>query len=356
MFDRSTLIITAVAVGLGALLLLAANQTDGPPEGFALANGRIEAERIDVATKFAGRVDEIRVDEGDFVDRGTVLVTLDDEEMVAQLREAEAAGAEAEQTLAHAKALLVQRESELSFARSEYARAQTLLEREVASEEIVEQRLSQMQVAEAAIAAAKAEIGRATASIDAAAARVARLRTNLDDYTLTAPKDGRVQYRLASAGEVLPAGGRVLTLLDLTDVYMTVFLPTSEAGRLSVGAPARIVLDAAPEYVIPASITFVAAEAQFTPKYVETVEERAKLMFRVKVRIPSEVLQQYQQVVKTGLPGIAYLPLSTDTEWPEELAPRLPEPPTNAEPQAPSATNEAPGTSPAESAGQGAVN
>lgn len=310
-----------------AVLAFALGGSDGPPDGFALANGRIEAERIDIATEFPGRLATVHVEEGDFVEFGAPLAELDADEMEAQVREAEAAVGETRRGLEHAHAVKAQRESELVFARQELSRAERLVERNATAQEVADQRQTAVEVAVATIAAADAEIGRAEAAISAAEARLARLQSNLEDYRLTAPKQGRVQYKLASVGEVLPAGGRILTLLDLTDVYMTVFLPTDEAGRLSIQDDARIILDAAPQYVIPASVTFVASEAQFTPKYVETEEERAKLMFRVKVRIPSDLLIRYQQVVKTGLPGVAYLRVDPSAEWPAELEPRLPQAP-----------------------------
>ena len=146
----------------------------------------------------------------------------------------------------------------------------------------------------------------------------------LHDAVLTAPRRGRVQYRLAEPGEVLAAGGRVLTLLDLTDVYMAVFLPTNQVGRVAIGAEARIVLDAVPQYVIPAKVSFIAAEAQFTPREVETRSEREKLMFRVKVKIDPALLATYIEQVKTGLPGEAFVLLGGGREFPERLAVRLP--------------------------------
>jgi len=130
-------------------------------------------------------------------------------------------------------------------------------------------------------------------------------------------------YGLAEA-TLLAAGGKVLALLDLTDVHMTIFLPTREAGRLALGSEARIVLDAAPNYVIPAKVSFVAAEAQFTPKYVETASEREKLMFRIKVQVPRDVLEKYEPLVKTGIPGVAYVKTALDAQWPERLAVKLP--------------------------------
>ncbi len=132
-----------------------------------------------------------------------------------------------------------------------------------------------------------------------------------------------MQYLVARPGEIVSSGGRVLNLVDLADVYLTFFLPTRQAGRLAIGAEARIVLDAAPKYVIPASITYVANVAQFTPKTVETEEERQKLMFRVKARINPDLLQRYITMVKTGLPGVAYVKVDSDAAWPTWLEDNL---------------------------------
>jgi HlyD family secretion protein len=162
------------------------------------------------------------------------------------------------------------------------------------------------------------------AAIEAAQASIERIRVDIADSELRAPRAGRVLYRLAEAGEVLGVGGKVLTLLDLTDVYMVIFLPETVVGRVALGAEARIVLDAAPEYVIPAKVSFVASRAQFTPKQVETREAREKLSFRVKLRIDPELLRHYEPLVKTGVPGVAYVRLQPEIAWPENLNPRLP--------------------------------
>jgi HlyD family secretion protein len=129
-----------------------------------------------------------------------------------------------------------------------------------------------------------------------------------------------VQYRVAQPGEVIGAGGKVLNLLDLSDVYMTFFLPEAAAGRVALGSEVRIVLDAAPDRPIPARISFVASSAQFTPKTVETASERQKLMFRVKARVDRALLERHLTQVKTGLPGVAWLKLDPRAEWPARLA------------------------------------
>ena len=130
--------------------------------------------------------------------------------------------------------------------------------------------------------------------------------------------------QINTAQAVMAAGGKVATLLDLSDVTMTIFLPTRLVGRVRLGADARIVLDAAPDYVVPAKVTFVSSEAQFTPKTVETADEREKLMYRVKVRIDSALLDTYRDYVKAGLTGDAYVLTDPAAAWPDKLAVRLP--------------------------------
>lgn len=313
----------AIAAAIG-VVVWATRSSGDPPEGFAKTNGRIEAERADIATKFAGRLEKVLVKEGDAVTAGQVLAKLDTAELEAQLREAEASKRQAEQQLDQARALVAQRESELKLAGLQLERSLGLVGKGYTPQETVDQRESVKRTAEAAVNAANAEVAVAEAAIEAAEARVKRLKVDIADCTLVAPRSGRIEYRLAVPGEVLAVGGRVLTLLDLTDVYMTVFLPTSEAGRLRIGGEARVIFDAAPQYVVPATVTFVASEAQFTPKYVETKIEREKLMFRVKLSLPVDILERYANMVKTGVPGVAYIRLSNDAEWPEWLAVKLP--------------------------------
>jgi HlyD family secretion protein len=323
--SRKTVLLLAVVAFsvVAALTWIIFRGPSDPPEGFAKTNGRIEAERIDIATKFAGRLREVLVKEGDLVKEGQVLAVLDTAEIEAQLKEAEASKQQAEKQLDQAVALLAQRKSELNLAARQLERSIDLVKKGVTPQETLDQRESAKVTAEAGITSANAQIELSKAAIEAAAARVNRLSIDIADYTLKAPRAGRIEYRLALPGEVLAAGGKVLTLLDLTDVYMTVFLPTSEAGRISIGGEARIIFDAAPKFVVPAHVSYVASEAQFTPKYVETKVEREKLMFRVKLQLPPELLAERIDIVKTGVPGVAYVRLDKDVEWPERLNVKL---------------------------------
>ena len=178
---------------------------------------------------------------------------------------------------------------------------------------------AEVMQSKAALKAAEAEVLAASANIQSAKAQVDRVQADIDDSLLTSPLEGRIQYRIAEPGEVLNAGGRVLNLVDLTDVYMTFFLPEGIAGKVKIGTEARIVLDAIPNTPIPATISFVSSVAQFTPKTVETKIERQKLMFRVKAKIAPELLKKYIDYVKTGLPGEAWVKINPDAQWPDFL-------------------------------------
>ena len=184
---------------------------------------------------------------------------------------------------------------------------------------------AQAKAAQSAIDAARSQVAGAQAAVTAGEAALARIEAEIADSTLKAPLAGRVQYRVANVGEVVPAGGKVLNLVDLSDVYMTFFLPAADAGRLAIGSEVRIVLDAAPQFVIPARISFVSASAQFTPKTVETASEREKLMFRVRAQIDRELLLKHLTQVKTGLPGMAWVRTDTTREWPASLTVKVQE-------------------------------
>ena len=131
-------------------------------------------------------------------------------------------------------------------------------------------------------------------------------------------------YRLAEAGEVLSPGGKALTLVNLEDVYMEIFLPSQQAAQLKLNAEARITLDFDTSQAIPAYVSFVSPEAQFTPKQVETQSERDKLMFRVKLQVPKELASQYIERIKTGVRGIGYVKVKETAEWPARLQNLLP--------------------------------
>ena len=168
---------------------------------------------------------------------------------------------------------------------------------------------------------AQATIGQALAHVSSPEA----------DVTLVSPRDGEVQDVTAETGDTIAPGEPIATIVDLTDLNMTVFLPAADAGKLAIGDEARVILDAAPDYVIPAVVSFVASDARVSPKAVETKEERAKQMFRVNLRIDPQVVKTYGGKVEPGLPGAGFVRTKPDVKWPPELQIKLPPTPVAQE-------------------------
>lgn len=340
---------TIVAIALAWKTL----QPSGPGEGFISGNGRIEATEINVSAKTAGRIEDILVHEGDFVAAGAPLVRMQMTTLSAQRDEARATRqqtitsvqtAKAQVAMrrsefAAAQAAVVQAESELDAATRRLNRSETLSKQGATSLQTLDDDRARVRTARAAVAAAQAEAIAKQSAIEAARAAVmgaesnvvasdatvARIEADIADSTLTSPRAGRVQYLIAQPGEVVSAGAPILNLVDVSDVYMTFFLPETVAGRVALGSEVRVILDAAPEFVFPARVSFVADTAQFTPKTVETASERQKLMFRVRAQADRMLLERHIKQVKTGLPGMAWLKLDAQAQWPQNLAIKVPE-------------------------------
>jgi HlyD family secretion protein len=325
--NRAAVISAIVVVGLaaagGGYFLWKQHEAAALPKGIVAINGRLEATQVDIATKIAGRVIEIVPHEGDMVSAGSVVARLDKAELDAQLQQGQAEAQKARETLARVEADVQARKAELTLAQQQLQRAEALVKKGWTTREKYDQRKQELDSATAALTSASKQIDEAQASVKAADANVERLQALLADTTIASPVRGRVQYRLIEPGAVLAAGGRIVTVLDLSDVYTTIFLPASVAGQLTIGDEARVVFDAAPQYVFPAIVSFVAPESQFTPKTVETQSEREQLYFRVKLKAPLPLLVTEEQV-KAGLRGMGYVRIDPAAAWPARLAVNAP--------------------------------
>jgi HlyD family secretion protein len=290
------------------------------PPSIVWGNGRLEADEIDIDTKFAARIAEILADEGDMVKGGGVVARMDTRDLQASLKQAQAQAKQAQKAIDEANNNVSQLTAQAILAQQEFDRTRYLVDRQTATMELLDQRQQQLDGANAALAAAKDRVTEAQHALEAARHQAELYSVNIADDTLVAPRDGRIQYRIANVGEVLPAGGKVFAMLDINYVYMDIYLPTNQAGKVKFGADARIVVDAYPEVAIPAKVMFIATQAQFTPKTVETQDERDKLMFRIRVRIDPERLQARGDRVRSGLPGVAYVRTDAAVPWPAALA------------------------------------
>jgi HlyD family secretion protein len=294
-------------------------QKNALPAGIVAGNGRIESVEVDVAAKYGGRIQEILAREGDLVEAGQVLVKMNTDELEAELAKDKAKLAESEEAAAEVKTEITKDESQLKLADVEFKRSKSLLERQVIPREEYDRYRTRLDTANASLEGSRAKLKTANESIHAAAAQVKRTEVMIDDATLKSPVKGRVLYRLAEPAEVVPLGGKVLTLVNLGDVFMEIYLPAQEAARVKIGADARIVLDARPEYTAQAKVSYVSPEAQFTPKQVETRSERDKLMFRIKLQVPPELVLPYIERIKTGVRGMGYVRLDDKVAWPAFL-------------------------------------
>jgi len=286
------------------------------PKGIASGNGRIEAKLVDAVAKDALRVKEILVDEGDLVKPGQVLVSLDTATFDSQLNQAKLEVATAQERVASANFAVVRQKSLVDNAQLEFERTRKLVEQNALSQREFDERNTSLQTSTAALAEAEAQLRTAKQEVEVAQANVATIQTHIDDATLKSPVTGRVLYRLTEPGEMLAAGGKALTLVNLEDVYMEIYLPSELAAGLKVGAEARLTVDYAPGRAAAGYVSFVSPEAQFTPKQVETKSERDKLMFRVKIQVPQELISGYIERVKTGVRGVGYVKIKESAVWP----------------------------------------
>jgi HlyD family secretion protein len=345
--QKKTLIVIAILVLVvgGGLAWWFFSKPKLPP-GFAAGNGRLEAQAINVAAKYAGRLKTVIPHEGDTVDANQVVATIDTEPLEAQLRASQAQIVEAQNNLRTARAQVNATQAQVNLANKEYKRAEKLVANGAISAQERDADFAKVETTQAGLAGYQAQVSRAQSSIDAQTAESERLQAVIKDNTLRAPVRARVQSRMHEPGEVVAEGAPVLSLLDLSDVYMYVFLPTDSAGKVTLGSEARILLDAIPQYPIRAVVSYVSPNAQFTPKTVETAEERHNLTFKVKLQLDRERLRQYESYVKAGLPGMGYVRyFDNQADWPPNLQPKpvsqLPWAPTGASDAKPPDANSA---------------
>lgn len=177
--------------------------------------------------------------------------------------------------------------------------------------------------AQAGINQAQAGIEQAQAGIEQAQSQINRVKSIQSDMYVRAPQAGRVEYRIVEVGNVIAPGSKVVTLVDPNDVYLEIFLPTDSSNQVQIGSPARIVLDGI-KAVLPAKVSFVANQSQFTPKSVETKNEREKMMYRVKLSLDPQVASRYQTLLKGGMTAQGYVQLDPSKAWSKDLEVNMP--------------------------------
>lgn len=319
------IILAMAALVAGAVYL---NQDTGPelPEGFAFGNGRVEGVQIDIVSRIAGRVDTIDVIEGELIEPGQQVATIDARVLKTQLASAKAQVTSAEAQVATAEANVAQARATLALAAHNLDRARKLTQRGTTAEAQLEASESEHAVAEANLTAALASLQAQKALADVSRTAVQEVETNIEDTVLTAARPGRVLYRLVEPGEMVGPGGQVLSMVDLGNIYLEFYLPALDAHRIAIGTEARIRFDIAPDLVVPAHVSFVSPVSQFTPSEVETEDTRAELVFRVRVRVSEELVKKHIDMIKTGMRAVVYVRLASPdpSDWPDFLTVSVP--------------------------------
>lgn len=316
------LLVVAVLAGV-AVWVNIRNHAD-LPDGFVGGNGRMELKRLDVATLYAGRVLAVKVDEGDVVKKDQVLAELSSDQTSSRLAAARADKQRAEETVARAEAEIAAQQQVHKVAQMDLDNAHRLKSDDLVSAPEVKRRVAERDSAIARVKAAQAARSEALAAVRQAQAQIDATSSANNDMLIKAPKDGRVEYRIAEAGNVLGEGSKVVTLLDPSDVTLSIFLPTDTIGKLKLGDEARIILDGM-DAVWPAQVNFIDANAQFTPKFVETSNQRQKLMYKVKLKISPELALRYSGLLKGGMTGNGYIRIDSGKDWPTDWQVKLPQ-------------------------------
>lgn len=329
-------------------------------DGLLQVNGRIEGDHVTVAPKLAGRITALLAREGDRVRAGQVVLRLDDRAVRARLdralavrdtlqaqvaaqsaalsllksevtvavraAQAQVTGADAE--LRRAQGNVDQSGREVDRARSladqgfvgpqaleraELALTQARDQRDAAKAALLHARegLRDAELAPARVQAREAELAATRAQLKEAVAAIAEAQSALDDLVLTAPVAGTVTSRYVNEGEVINAGTPVLELMDLSSVYLKGYIPETAIGRVRRGMPARLHVDAYPDRPFPAQVRYIAARAEFTPKEVQTVDERVKLVYEVRLYADADP----QGMLNPGQPADGVIRWKENVPW-----------------------------------------
>ncbi|WP_424411612.1 HlyD family secretion protein [Pasteurella sp. PK-2025] len=287
------------------------------------SNGRLEFARLDVASLYAGRVEQIFVQEGQYVAQDTLLATLSADSIQAQVDTAKAKVEQAQQAVKRTQAQFNAQQQQLNTAQLDVDNAQQLFKDKLISSSELTKRIALRDAAFAGLNALQSGIDEAESVVKQATAQLLQAQSVLNDLHIKAPKAGRIEYRLVELGAVIAPGHKIASIIDLTDASMNLFFPAPIVNQIPLNSEARILFDGL-DAVFPAQVTYIASEAQFTPKFVETQSEREKLMFKVKLQIPQDIATKYADYLKAGMTGNGFVRLHNADDWSADLQVKLP--------------------------------
>jgi HlyD family secretion protein len=251
-------------------------------------SGMIEVQEVDISTKLSGQIQQLRVDEGDVVKQGDTLVIIDHRELSAQKDEALASIRAAQQNLEELTLKKTNTEKNLERIKNLYETG------DIAQKELEDFEL-QMQIV-------IAEEKKAQAGLHASEAQLSLIQTQIDNAYILSTLDGVVLSKNFDEGELVFTGAKIVTIGDLTSAWLKIYLAETDIGKVSLGSDARVLVDAYPEETFTGTVTWISSEAEFTPKNIQTKDERAELVFAIKITIPNP-----GQKLLPGMPADAFI-------------------------------------------------
>lgn len=278
-------------------------------------NGRIEGREIAIATKFSGRITELKVDEGDTVKKGDLLAVIDSRSLAANIDAQKAKLIEIEKQILATEAEIKATESDIKFFTTEVKRTKTLMKQNFSSQLEMDRNTNNLEKSQARLLSLEANKNALEASYKSLEASIQAKEIDLGDMKIYSPSNGVILYKLAENGEMLGPNGRIFIMYNPDELYMTIYMPSEKAGKVKLGEKAFVKLDAYSNKTFPAKVTFVAENAEFTPKEVETQQERQKLVFRIKLTLEDNSNRE----AKPGMPGDGYVKLDSTKDWPNYL-------------------------------------
>lgn len=284
------------------------------PESVLYGNGRVEGTEVQVSAEVTGRVVESSLVEGSPLEAGDVLVRLEDADLRAALAQARAEAAAIRQEIAAIEEELATARHHLETAEQDLARYRELQERGTVAQQRLEQAQNVAREARGRVQALEARLAATADRLDAAEEQVELARIRLDKTVIRAPITATVLLKAIEVGELATPGRVVAVLVDLSRMDLKVFIPERDIGKVELGDPARVRVDAFPDRLFKAGVARVDQQAQFTPRDIHMPEERVRLVFGVTLELANP-----DDILKPGMPADAWILWPEDASWPERL-------------------------------------
>ena len=307
--------VSLVVFTLLLILLIQYKTKKDLPDYIIYGNGRIEGRETQIATKFSGKVEEIFTEEGQEVKKDQILMKIDSRSMEAQLESMKSQSEQILKEIDSVNAEIKLINSDIKLYSKDVDRIKKLVKDDFASEAQYDQKINMLEKSKASFAGAEAKKEALQNSYKATLADIKSLEIDIGDMTIHAPSDGLITYRLAELGEILQSGQSVFVMINPDELYMTLYANQLKSGKIKIGDKGFIKVDALPDKVFDAYVSFISSEAEFTPKEVETRSERQKLVFRLKLNVKDNS----KRTLKVGMPGMGYVKIDDSKDWPKEI-------------------------------------